>query len=316
MNLNVFADGTEPFDMTTSEEFSSLTQSARDLAIPYDDSVRYSSRNMVSRQHRFNVLEWGTENAPELFLLHGGNQSAHSWDLVSLHLADRYHVFAPDQRGHGDSEWARNCEYSNREMASDAAGLIRTLKLDRPVVIGHSMGGRNTLLLALANPGLCRALVIVDVGPEISDEGRQVIGSFIRSNVEFDDLDHFVENVRRYDPYRSRDHIERTVKYNLFRRADGKYVSKCDRGPRQLGIHDPHHPDDEISLENVKNLDLPVLVVRGESSNILAPDAAQRFVEALPQGQLVTVAECGHNVHSQNTLGFINVVGKFLSGLS
>ena len=64
------------------------------------------------------------------------------------------------------------------------------------------------------------------MGPEISDEGRKAIGSFVRANEEFDDLEQFVENVRRYDPYRSREHIERTVKYNLFLRADGKYVSK------------------------------------------------------------------------------------------
>jgi esterase len=316
MNLNVFADGVQALDMLATEEFASLTSSATDLSIPHGQVSRYVSRNLVVRQHRFHLLEWGAEDAPELVMLHGGHQSCHSWDLVSLHFSDRFRVITPDQRGHGDSEWARNSEYTTLEMATDAAAMIRGLELKRPVVMGHSMGGRNTLTMALNNPGLARALVIVDVGPEISDEGRKTIGSFIRDNAEFDDLDHFVENVRRYDPYRSREHIERTVRYNLFKRADGKFVSKCDRAPRRLGLHEraPVEPD-ALTLDAVRSLDLPVLVVRGASSNILAPDAAERFVDALPQGQLVTVPECGHNVHSQNTVGFIDAVGEFLSGL-
>jgi pimeloyl-ACP methyl ester carboxylesterase len=68
-------------------------------------------------------------------------------------------------------------------------------------------------------------------------------------------------------------------------------------------------------LDNVGKFKMPALIVRGVNSNILAPDAAERFRDALPQGQLVTVPECGHNVHSQNTLGFIGAVGKFLSSL-
>ena len=312
MNLNAFADGFEPIDMTSFEEFASLKESAQDLGVPHNGAVRYVSRNLVVRQHRFHLLEWGSAGSPPIFALHGGHQSAHSWDLVSLHLAARYHVIVPDQRGHGDSEWARNCEYSNQEMAKDAAALIRTLGVERPVVMGHSMGGRNALLMALANPGLCRALVIVDVGPEISDEGRRTISSFVRENVEFDDLDHFVENVQRYDPYRSREHIQRTVKYNLFRRADGKYVSKCDRAPRQLGLLERQTAPDALTIDAVRSLDLPVLVVRGESSNILTPDAAERFVQALPHGRLVTVARCGHNVHSQNTVGFVEAIEEFL----
>nr|MCH9674927.1 alpha/beta hydrolase [Gammaproteobacteria bacterium] len=254
--------------------------------------------------------------APPIMLLHGGHQSAHSWDLVSLHLAQKYHVFAPDQRGHGDSEWSRDCEYSNEEMALDAHALITVLGLSKPLVMGHSMGGRNTLLMALSDPTIARGLVIVDVGPEISDAGRRVISSFVSSNEEFDDLDQFFANVRRYDPYRSDEHILRTVKYNLFQRADGKYVSKCDRAPRRLGLASRTSDAERLSLESVRTLDLPVLLLRGQTSNVLAADAAERFVEALPQGQLVTVPDCGHNVHSQNTLGFLEVVNPFVATIS
>ena len=68
-------------------------------------------------------------------------------------------------------------------------------------------------------------------------------------------------------------------------------------------------------LMGPKIFDLPVLLVRGERSNILAPDAAERFRDALPQGRLVTVPNCGHNVHGQNTLGFIAALAEFLQSL-
>jgi len=313
MYLNRFADTTDALDMTTTEEFRSLLSSATDLGIPHASDTQYRSRNIVLRQMRFHFLDWGAADAPPIVLLHGGHQSAHSWDLVSLHLAQRFRVLALDQRGHGDSEWARDVAYSNHEMSLDAEAFIGTLGLQRPILMGHSMGGRNAMLLTRRNPSLLRALAIVDVGPELSDRGRAVIAGFVRDNEEFDDLDHFVRNVQQYDPYRSREHIERTVKYNMLQRADGKFVSKCDANPRRLGIVRGSGPQENITLEEAGAFDLPVLLVRGADSRILTADAAERFRAALPRGTLVTVPDCGHNVHGQNTKGFIAAITPFLA---
>jgi pimeloyl-ACP methyl ester carboxylesterase len=177
------------------------------------------------------------------------------------------------------------------------------------------MGGRNAMLLTRRNPALLRALVIVDVGPEVSERGRAAIAGFVQAAQEFDDLEHFVRKVREYDPYRPRAHIERTVKYNMLERADGKYISKCDSAPRRLGIVRPTGPLETITLEDAASFDLPALLVRGANSNILEPEAAERFAAALPQGRLATVPECGHNVHSQNTSGFIAALQGFLEAL-
>ena len=175
-------------------------------------------------------------------------------------------VLALDQRGHGDSEWARDVAYTNHEMSLDAEAFIEAMGLQRPILIGHSMGGRNAMLLTRRDPSLLRALVIVDVGPELSDRGRAVIAGFVRDNEEFDDLEHFVRNVQQYDPYRSREHIERTVKYNMLQRADGKFVSKCDANPRRLGVVRGIGPLENITLDDARAFDLPVLLVRGADS--------------------------------------------------
>lgn len=316
MYLNTFAHGQQPLDMTGTDEFRSLLASAADLGIPHVADIPYRSCNIVLRQLRFHFLEWGAPDAPPLVLLHGGHQSAHSWDLVSLHLAQRYRVLALDQRGHGDSEWARDVSYSNHEMSLDAEAFITAMDLRRPVLIGHSMGGRNAMLLTRREASLLSALVIVDVGPELSEKGRAAIAGFVQAAQEFDDLEHFIRAVRQYDPYRSREHIERTVKYNMLERVDGKYVSKCDSNPRRLGIVRGSGPLENITLDDAAGFDLPVLLVRGANSNILVPDAAERFAAALPRGVLVTVPDCGHNVHGQNTKGFIEALGEFLTGLT
>jgi pimeloyl-ACP methyl ester carboxylesterase len=194
-------------------------------------------------------------------------------------------------------------------MVDDVVAFVADQRLVNPIVFGHSMGGRISLTLATEHPGLARAFVIVDVGPEITLEGTKTIQNFVVSNIEFDDLEVFLDNVVKYDPFRSREHIERTVKYNMIRRVDGKYVSKVDH--RRIPVRNR-----DLTLEHVRTIACPVLVLRGEESNILAPDAAERFVAALPDGVLITVPKCGHNVHSGNTLGFLDAINPFLAGLA
>src|SRR5436190_5420294 len=144
--------------MAASDELASLLQTAADLGIPHDATVRYVSRQTVLRGMRFHFTEWGDPGAPPVVLLHGGNQSSHSWDLVSLHLADRFHVYALDQRGHGDTEWSRELDYSMDAMAADLLAFVADQHIVDPVIFGHSMGGRVTLQAVLHESALARAL--------------------------------------------------------------------------------------------------------------------------------------------------------------
>lgn len=313
MYLNSFSDGLDPLDMTRLEEFQSLLASARELSIPHDPAIRYLSRNTVVCHQRFHFLEWGEPGNPQVVLLHGGNQSAHSWDLVSLHLAQRYHVIALDQRGHGDSEWNRGGDYSIEAMSKDVEHFLEDRGIERPVLFAHSMGGMVTLDLTQRRPDLLRAVGLVDIGPKISEVGTRMIGEFVHRNVEFDDMEEFLDRVERYDPYRKRAHMERTLKYNLLRRADGRYVSKVDRRRFSPAGEEARRRLPALrDLEDWAHMDFPVLVVRGADSNVLLAGPAAEFAEALPQGRLVTIPGCGHNVHSQNTLGFLDHMSPFL----
>ena len=313
MYLNEFSDTDKPLDMTLSKEYESLLASAQDLGITHGSNIRYSSRNIILRHQRFHFLEWGQPTNPTLVLLHGGNQSAHSWDLVSLHLADRYHIIALDQRGHGDSEWSRDADYSSSAMAADVNALINELAISEATIIGHSMGGMNAMRIALDFPNLNLRFVLVDIAPEMSSEGAKSIRKFVTENREFDDVQDFVTSVQKYDPYRSAEHIQRTVKYNLLQRADGKFVSKRDHGQRLASTEQQRLNSDRFQLRDAKKMTGSTLLIRGANSNILTQEAAHRFCEALPNGTLVTVNDSGHNVHGQNTLGFIEALTNFLA---
>ncbi|MCP5179126.1 MAG: alpha/beta hydrolase [Pseudomonadales bacterium] len=311
MHLNRFSEGLDAVNLAIGPEFDSLKASAADLSITYPPQVRYVSANTVLRHLRFHYLQWGDAAAEPILLLHGGNQSAHSWDLVSLNLCDQWSVFALDQRGHGDSEWSRGAHYDIPELMADAAAFIRAV-IGRPcIVVGHSMGGLAACALALNHPELVERLVMVDIGPEVNEEGRRMIREFVGRNIEFDDMNEFLDRVARYDPYRSRAHIERTLKYNLIRRADGKYVPKADRRRYHRADSHPAIP----GLAAVQAISCRALVVRGGTSTVLDREAAERFARTLPRGQFVEIPDCGHNVAQQNTLAFLHALRGFLGGV-
>src|SRR5229473_1819719 len=138
---------------------------------------------------RFHYLDWGGNGHPILFL-HGGGINAHTWDVVSLMLRERYHCIALDQRGHGDSEWSPAIDYGVATQVGDVEGFIEKLGLANPVLVGQSMGGLNSIAYAIRHSAKMKGLVVVDVGPEINSEGTQRIREF-SSTPELESLEAF-----------------------------------------------------------------------------------------------------------------------------
>jgi len=114
---------------------------------------------------RLHYLDWGNERATPVVLLHGLRGFAHTWDPVARPLADRFHLLALDQRGRGESEWAPEAEYNTDAYVSDIEGFVDQLGLRQFVLVGHSMGGANTLAYTSKHPDRVKAAVIEDVGP-------------------------------------------------------------------------------------------------------------------------------------------------------
>ena len=112
-----------------------------------------------------HYLDWGNEAAQTLIMLHGLRAWASYWDGVAQEFRDRYHILALDQRGRGESDWATDGDYSYDAYVSDLEQMVDKLGLDNIVLLGHSMGGVNTILYTSKHPSKVAKAIVEDVGP-------------------------------------------------------------------------------------------------------------------------------------------------------
>src|SRR6266850_82401 len=133
--------------------------------------LRPLDRDVVVNGLRLHVLDWGGGDRTPLVLLHGFTGHAHAWDTLSIALQPHFHVYAVDQRGHGDSDPAD--VYNAIASFDDISGVVDQLGLPSLVLVGLSMGGRNAMYFTSKRPDRVQKLVIVDIGPEISKRAAQ-----------------------------------------------------------------------------------------------------------------------------------------------
>ena len=197
---------------------------------------------------RFHYLEWGNPDNPPMLLLHGFAQTCHSWDFVALGFSDNYRVIVLDQRGHGDSDWASDGDYSPETQQKDISGVVNELGLENFVLMGLSMGGRNSFTYAANNAGKVKALVVVDAAPQNMQQGTQNIRSFVQQDDELDSVDAFVERVLQYNPRRDPQQVRGSIMHNIKELPSGKWTWKYDRALRRPGRRMGSDPETEKRL--------------------------------------------------------------------
>jgi len=262
-----------------------------------------------------HYLDWGGAAALPAVALHGFALNCRSWDEVAPALSDALHWYALDQRGHGLSERAPAlADYSRGRMADDIYGFINAAGLDRPVVIGHSMGGMNAMTFASRRPEALRALVLVDVGPEVSVDGAQQVRQFVAGPYELDSLEAWVEHTHRYYPFRSKEGIRKRLAVSLRETAGGKLAKQFDERFREAEFRGVADSRGGI-WEAARGLRCPTLLLHGEKSPVLKREQAERFAEAVDAVQLVTIPEAGHSVAGDQPEAFAAAVRAFLAAL-
>lgn len=269
----------------------------------------YQDRTLMLRGLRFHYLDWGTVGKPPFVLLHGGAQTAHSWDDFAPEVRSDYHVYALDQRGHGDSDWAPDGDYHRTTQCEDVAAFVAALQLPPFVLAGLSMGGINAITYTARHPETVRALVIVDVGPEIEIRGRENIQNFTRID-ELESFEAFIERAHRFNPRRSLENLRQRLSHNLKQQPNGKWTWKFDQ--KRLGAGGRSGIGPEGLWEDVRKIRCPTLIVRGGESDILTPEAAERLQAAIPNSRLTVVPGAGHSVMGDNPEGFAAAVREFL----
>jgi pimeloyl-ACP methyl ester carboxylesterase len=258
-----------------------------------------------------HYLDWGGDATVPAIAFHGFALNCHSWDEVAPALLQRVRLLAFDQRGHGLSDRARRIEdYSRDAMVADIEGIVHALELDRPVVLGHSMGGMNAMTFAGRHPDRVRALVLVDVGPEIRVDGANEVLQFVRGPYELESLDAWVEHTHRYYPYRSKEGIRRRLEVSLVETERGTLRKQYDERFRQdFGGVEPSRED---IWEAARGIRCPTLLVHGGASPVLSLEMAQRFADEVEKVSFTSIQGAGHSVAGDKPAEFSRVVLEFL----
>jgi esterase len=278
-------------------------------------------RDLYADAHglRLHYLEWGDPAAHPIVLLHGGALTAHTWDVVCLGLLQDYRCIAPDLRGHGDTDWAADGDYSPDAYRRDLEALLAHLGIQRCILIGNSLGGMTALRFAAARAPADQpqALVLVDVGPEMREAGRQRLRSFTGGAREMDSVEDFVERALAFNPLRKRDVLRRSLLHNLRQLPSGKWTWKYDpnrfgpgQGPNSSA---PVTPADRWN--DVRRVVCPTLVVRGGRSDLFHDEDAEKLVGALQNGRWVRIEQASHTVQGDQPMALVNAVRRFLAAV-
>jgi pimeloyl-ACP methyl ester carboxylesterase len=264
----------------------------------------------------------GPAEGRPVVLLHGGGQTRHSWHGTAHVLADRgWRVYAVDLRGHGDSDWPDDGDYTLEAFARDVDAI--TAQLDAlPALVGASLGGISSLTaIAEAGRPIAVALVLVDVAPRIERDGVERIGSFMKAHLDgFATLEEVADAIAEYNPQRPRPTDLSGLRKIVRRRDDGRYVWHWD--PRFV-VGKFGSPDETRSsltepsrLEQAaRSLTIPTLLVRGRQSDLLSEDGARELQALVPHAEYVDVAGAGHMVAGDRNDAFNDAVVDFLSRL-
>ena len=260
--------------------------------------------------------EWGNAGAQPIIMLHGFGVSGHMFDEFADRMQENYRLIALDQRGHGDSDWSEDGDYSRTAFVSDLEGFRQALGIERFILVGHSMGGLNAVAYTNQYPQHVRALVLVDVGPESAKEGVDNIVRFTRGPDELE-FEEFVELAHRFNPRRTLENIRERMRHRLKPTDNGKYTWKFDKRFREpdsgLKIGSDASNDDSWSL--FRGVRIPTLLIRGAESDVLTQPVAERAATEMPRTRLVVVPGAGHSVPGDNPDGFTEAVQEFLGDL-
>jgi len=297
------------------DEFSMFHENAEEFGIPYNGPPVVERRSVPMGDGRhLSALVWGQEE-PELVLLHGGSQNAHTWDTVALAL-DRPLV-AIDLPGHGHSDGHRQGAQQVVDTADDVAVAIEALAPNAAAVVGMSMGGLTTLALAERHPKLVRRVVLVDVTPGVNAEKAKAITDFVRGPASFPDFDAILARTIEHNSTRTVASLRRGILHNAVQQEDGSWVWRYARHRDAEGAEPAPPADTAVRFENlwraVDGLGVPLMLVRGMRPQSVVDDSDEaELLRRYPSARVEHVEEAGHSVQGDTPVELAALIADFV----
>ena len=219
-----------------------------------------------------------------------------------------------DLRGHGDSGWCPNGDYRIEAFAEDLIRVSKTLEIP-PALVGASLGGIAAMIAAgELHPGVFSAVVFVDVTPHMEISGIEKIIGFMTGHLDrgFGSLDEAAEAISSYLPHRPKPKDFSGLEKNLKKGDDGRFRWHWD--PQFVsGMNRPSASRDPQRLVNaVAKIDVPIMLVRGQMSELVSQQSVEKFLELKPNAAFSDVADAGHMVVGDDNDAFTEAVADFL----
>ncbi len=272
----------------------------------------------VSEEREIIASEWGDNLNPLVIMLHGGGQTRHSWKGVAAKIANLgFHVIAHDLRGHGESFWDSDGDYTFDAHRDDLVRIIQQLG-KKANLVGASLGGMISLSLAghEEENKHCSGLIMVDIGMRPNDEGSDRIVEFMRSGAKgFGSVEEAADAVSGYLPHRERPKDISGLKKNLRLKEDGRYYWHWD--PLFLtdrtGMGEVREERFKQLENSAKRITVPTLLVQGALSDILTDKEKEEFLNAVPHARFAEIQQATHMVVGDKNDIFAEAIVDFLS---
>lgn len=271
-------------------------------------AIQPTSTTIEVAGRRMHYLAWGSDSAPPVVLLHGLTGCADHWQRVAEHLAARYRVVALDQRGHGDSDRADATAYRTDDFVADLDAFVDALHFERFILIGHSMGGHNTIAFTARHPERIVCAIANDIPPSYERDPAAAAQQYPNGqHAVLPDVEAWIAAQRESSPFATDEGLRLSA--TRLREVAGGVQLRSDPN---VSIH--WAPQD--LWDEARTITRPILFVRGGASTVLEAATLQRMDMEIAPARSVTLEKSGHNTFLDMEAEFLDVISEFLGAHS
>ena len=269
---------------------------------------------------QMHYQEWGeSKDKHAVILLHGFASTSNCWNEVGEELSKDYRVIAVDQRGHGQSEYDPEHDYSRASQVDDLHELVEQMGLETITLVGHSMGGANAICYAADRPDVVSALVLVETASDMLRGGLENLKRLLKSSDEFESLTDAANALYEYQKYAAPDQIHRRALATFTETVDGKWTWNFDEAFRNPSVRPPDPDPGQRRLadlgESAEKVVCPVMIVRGGKTDMYTPESIQRLSRRMANARISLIEEVGHHVPTDDPGTLSLNIREFLQSL-
>ena len=260
---------------------------------------------------------YGDPTNQAVLFAHGGGQTRYAWGQAAKVMGEKgFYGVAFDSRGHGDSEWCPEGDYRLADYGNDIGNIAKLL--NNPIAVGASLGGLSAISATHeVSPDIFEAIILVDITPRMKPDGVAKVLGFMSEKAEqgFASLEEASDAIALYLPHRKKPKSLDGLAKNLRLGDDGRYrwhwdpkFVSSDNRPTMDG-----HADRLYGIAS--KIQQPMLLIRGQMSELVTEDAVEEFLERIPNAQYVDIKDAGHMIAGDKNDVFTESVVTFVNSL-